>query len=143
LGDPFKAAVRKVSVLPWTTTRQYLLGFALCFVLLTTATAEGGKWDLEERRNFVFTLSYKQSATINNRLATSELAFICDQRIVGVLSAQYWCRLTELSKTIRTPLQMHIRTTWELWHPRVAHQRGLSRRRRHHGAFSAPSGPFL
>jgi hypothetical protein len=27
LGDPFKAAVRKVSVLPWMTTRQYLLGF--------------------------------------------------------------------------------------------------------------------
>jgi hypothetical protein len=38
LGDP---AVRKVSVLPWTTTRQYLLGFALRLLPLTVATAEG------------------------------------------------------------------------------------------------------
>ena len=39
-----------------------------------------GKWELEQRRSFIFTLSYKQSASINNQTATSELGFPCDQR---------------------------------------------------------------
>ena len=52
------------------------------------ATAENSKWELEQRRSFIFTLSYKQSATINNRRATSELAFICDQRnSLGLIGA--------------------------------------------------------
>ena len=37
----------------------------------------------------IFTLSFKQSASVNNQLATSELAFICDQRhrsnFIGVI----------------------------------------------------------
>ena len=53
------------------------------------ATADDGKWELEERRGFVFTLSYKQSKFIDNQTASSELAFLCDQRnrsgIVGAI----------------------------------------------------------
>jgi hypothetical protein len=49
--------------------------------VLAAANAEDvGKWELEQRRDFIFTLSYKQSASINNKTATSELAFLCDQK---------------------------------------------------------------
>ena len=34
----------------------------------------------KKRRSFIFALSYKQSMYINDQLATSELAFLCDQR---------------------------------------------------------------
>jgi hypothetical protein len=44
---------------------------------------------LEERPNFIFTLSYKQSATVNDQIATSELAFVCNQKnrlgIIGTI----------------------------------------------------------
>jgi hypothetical protein len=39
-----------------------------------------GEWVLEQRGSFIVTLSFKQSASVNNQLATSELAFSCDQR---------------------------------------------------------------
>jgi hypothetical protein len=49
---------------------------ALTFSDLAVAIAEqSGRWELEERRSFIFTLSYKQSASINDQTATSELAF--------------------------------------------------------------------
>jgi hypothetical protein len=51
--------------------------------VLAAANAEDvgkWKWELEQRRDFIFTLSYKQSASINNKTATSELAFLCDQK---------------------------------------------------------------
>jgi hypothetical protein len=49
--------------------------------LLAAANAEDvRKWELEQRRDSIFTLSYKQSAYINDQLATSELAILCDQR---------------------------------------------------------------
>ncbi len=45
-------------------------------------------WDLEQRGKALFALSYKQSASINNKTATSELAFLCDQRNkMGVIGA--------------------------------------------------------
>lgn len=53
---------------------------ALCFAELSVAIAEEGKWELEQRRTVVLTLSYKQSATINHQTETSELALLCDQR---------------------------------------------------------------
>ena len=76
-----------------TDMRRYFSfcgALALTFTDLAVAIAEeNGKWELEQRRSFIFTLSYKQSASINNQTATSELAFICDQRnrlgIIGVI----------------------------------------------------------
>ena len=54
---------------------------AVNFTVLAAANAEDdSKWQLEERRNFIFTLSYKQSTYINDQLATSELALLCDQK---------------------------------------------------------------
>jgi len=69
--------------------------FACCIAvivnltLLAAANAEDhGKWELEERRSLIFTLSYKQSKYINDQLATSELALLCDQRKkVGLVGA--------------------------------------------------------
>ena len=54
----------------------------LCLIGLGAAKAENfGEWVLEQRGgSFMVTLSFKQSASVNNQLATSELAFICDQR---------------------------------------------------------------
>ena len=64
--------------------RRYLsfcIPVALYLAGLTVAMAEDhGKWELEQRRSFIFTLSYKQSVSINNQTVTSELAFLCDQR---------------------------------------------------------------
>ena len=57
------------------------IAVAVNFTVLAAANAEDdGKWQLEERRDFIFTLSYKQSAYINDQLVTSELALLCDQR---------------------------------------------------------------
>ncbi len=59
----------------------YCIAAAVNFTVLAPANAEdGSEWQLEERRNFIFTLSYKQSTYINDQLATSELALLCDQR---------------------------------------------------------------
>jgi hypothetical protein len=63
---------------------------AINFTVLVAANAEDdSKWQLEERRNLIFTLSYKQSRYINDQLATSELALLCDQKTERVLSARY------------------------------------------------------
>jgi hypothetical protein len=54
---------------------------AVNFTVLAAANAgDDSKWQLEERRNFIFTLSYKQSTYINNQPTTSELALLCDQK---------------------------------------------------------------
>ena len=72
--------------------RHFLLTTAtVCCLSVTAAGAAEryGEWVLEQARSFVLTLSFKQSATLNNRNATSELAFACDQRdkskIIGVV----------------------------------------------------------
>ena len=62
---------------------------AMCLTGVTLATAQGGKWELEERRGYMFSLFYKQSKYIDDEMASSELAFLCDQRnrsgIVGAI----------------------------------------------------------
>ena len=72
--------------------RQFLSCFitvALNFAVFAAAHAEDdGEWELEQRRSAVFTLSYKQSASIDNQTATSELAFLCNRRNgLGVIGA--------------------------------------------------------
>jgi hypothetical protein len=62
-------------------TRLVYTAFALCFsVLAATAADRYGEWLLEQPRSSVLTLSFKQSVPLNNKIATSELGFICDQR---------------------------------------------------------------
>jgi hypothetical protein len=51
-----------------------------CSVLAATAAERYGEWLLEQPRSSVLTLSFKQSVTLNDKTATSELGFICDQR---------------------------------------------------------------
>jgi hypothetical protein len=54
-----------------------------------TAAVRYGEWLLEQPRSFVFTLSFKQSVPLNDKIATSELGFICDQgdksNVVGII----------------------------------------------------------
>jgi hypothetical protein len=55
--------------------------FALCLsVLAATAADRYGEWLLEQPRSSVLALSFKQSVPLNNKIATSELGLICDQR---------------------------------------------------------------
>ena len=46
-----------------------------------------GEWLLEQPRSSVLTLSFKRSVPLNNKIATSELGFVCDQKDknVGVI----------------------------------------------------------
>ena len=54
---------------------------ALYFSVLGAAAADRyGEWLVEQPRSSVLTLSFKQSVPLNNKIATSELGFICDQR---------------------------------------------------------------
>jgi hypothetical protein len=71
-------------------TRLVYTASALYFSVLAAAAADRyGGWLLEQPRSSVLTLSSKQSVPLNNKIATSELWFICDQRdksgIVGVI----------------------------------------------------------
>ena len=63
--------------------RRLLLytALALCFSVRSAPAADRyGVWLLEHPRSSVVTLSFKQSVPLNNKIATSELGFICDQR---------------------------------------------------------------
>ena len=64
--------------------RRYLrlyIALALYLTGVSAVNAENyGEWVLEQRGSSMVTLAFKQSASVNNQLATSELAFICDQR---------------------------------------------------------------
>jgi hypothetical protein len=63
--------------------RRFLLYTALALyfsVPYATAADRYGAWLLEQPRNAVFTLSFQQSSPLSNKIATSELGFICDQR---------------------------------------------------------------
>jgi hypothetical protein len=60
---------------------RLLIAVSLLSVCISTSKAETyGKWTLEHNRSNIFTLSFKQSTSIHNQLATSELAFMCDKR---------------------------------------------------------------
>ena len=56
------------------------IALVLCLICLGAAKAENfGEWVLEQRGGSpMVTLSFKQSASVNNQPATSERAFICD-----------------------------------------------------------------
>ena len=61
---------------------------ALCVYGLPATTGERfGKWSLEQPGDFVFALSFKRSLPSDERTATSELAFVCNQeeKYVAVL----------------------------------------------------------
>ena len=63
--------------------RRLLLYTALALlfrILNATAADHYGEWLLERPRSFELTLTFKQSVPIDNKIATSELGFICDQR---------------------------------------------------------------
>jgi hypothetical protein len=47
--------------------------------LVTAAADRFGEWSLEQMRGTVHTLSFKQSMPLDNKNATSELAFACDE----------------------------------------------------------------
>ena len=70
---------------PWEHIGEFVsllyIALVFCLIDLSPVKAENfGEWVLDQRGGFVFTLSFKQSASVNNQLATSELAFICNQR---------------------------------------------------------------
>ena len=62
--------------------RRFLLSTAVMLYLsvpAAIAAARYGEWLLEQPRSSVLTLTFKQSASLDNKVATSELGFVCDQ----------------------------------------------------------------
>ena len=55
--------------------------FALCIYGLpaTAASERFEQWSLEQPGDFIFVLSFKRSISFDDRTATSELAFVCNQ----------------------------------------------------------------
>jgi hypothetical protein len=53
---------------------------ALCvYGLAATAGERFGQWSLDQPGDFVFALSFKRKLSSDDRTATSELAFVCNQ----------------------------------------------------------------
>ena len=70
--------------------RRFVLYAALMLyacALPATAAERYGEWLLEQPNGSILALSFKRSITVNNRAATSELAFVCDpeNKYVGVI----------------------------------------------------------
>ena len=62
---------------------RFLLYTALALnfsALAATAADRYGGWVIEQPRSSVRTFSFKQSVQLNNKIVTSELGFVCDQR---------------------------------------------------------------
>jgi hypothetical protein len=84
----FESGARVIGV----NMRRFLLSTAVVLYLsvpAAIAAARYGEWLLEQPRSSVLTLTFKQSASLDNKVATSELGFVCDQGdksgIVGVV----------------------------------------------------------
>jgi hypothetical protein len=77
---------RVAHIIIWSNMRRFscCVAAALSFAQVAAANAEDeGKWELEQHGGAAFALSYKQSASISNQIATSELGFLCDRRSRG------------------------------------------------------------
>ena len=51
----------------------------VCGLSVTLAAERFGQWSLEQPEDFIFALSLKRSISPDDRTATSELAFVCNQ----------------------------------------------------------------
>ena len=51
----------------------------VCGLSATAAAERFGQWSLEQPEDFIFALSFKRSISFDDRAATSELAFVCNQ----------------------------------------------------------------
>jgi hypothetical protein len=57
------------------------IALALCFAWVPIGAAEKyGEWSLEQPKSAIFTLSFKRSIRVGDKIGTSELGFICDQQ---------------------------------------------------------------
>src|SRR6476620_4620490 len=67
--------------------RMYAMVAWCTFCIPATAGEHFGQWSLEQHGDFIFALSFKRSLSSDDRTATSELAFVCNQeeRYVAVL----------------------------------------------------------
>ena len=77
--------------------RRFVLSTAVMLYLSVPAAIAAdrfGGWLLEQPRGSVLTLTFKQSASLDNKVATSELGFVCDQGdksgIVGAVLTLRW-----------------------------------------------------
>jgi hypothetical protein len=50
-----------------------------CRLSATQAAEQFGQWSLEQPEDFIFALSFKRSIWLDDRTATPELAFVCNQ----------------------------------------------------------------
>src|SRR3984957_11300735 len=94
---------------------RFLFALALTFCLFGANAAEPyGEWLLEQPRGSVLTLSFKQSAPLDDKIATSELGFICDQRDNSKNVAVILIPLDETFKNERGAILVLIRKAGQL-----------------------------
>jgi len=55
------------------------LALCVCGLPATAAPERFGQWSLDQPGNFIFALSSKRTISFDDRTATSELAFVCNQ----------------------------------------------------------------
>jgi hypothetical protein len=82
--------------------------FALCiYGLPVTAEERFERWSLEQPGHFIFALSFKRSISFDDRTATSELAFVCNQeeKYVAVLLMPLDGTFTSRQKVIPVVIQ--------------------------------------
>jgi len=56
----------------------------VCGLSATQAVERFGQWSLEQPEDFIFALSFKRSILFDDRTATSQLAFVCNQESKAV-----------------------------------------------------------
>jgi hypothetical protein len=81
---------------------------ALCvYGLPATAGERFGQWSLDQPGDFIFALSFKRSISFDDRTATSELAFVCNQedKYVAVLLIPLDGTFTSRQKVIPVAIQ--------------------------------------
>jgi hypothetical protein len=59
--------------------RYAVLALCVCGLPGTAEAEPFGQWSLDQPRDFIFALSSKRTISFNDRTATSELAFVCNQ----------------------------------------------------------------
>ena len=79
----------------------------VCGLPATAAAERFEQWSLEQPEDFIFALSFKRSISFDDRTATSELAFVCNQeeKYVAVLLIPLDGTFTSRHKAIPVAIQ--------------------------------------
>ena len=83
------------------------LALCVCGLPATSAAERFRQWSLDQPGDFIFALSFKRSISFDDRTATSEIAFVCNQenKYVAVLLIPLDGTFTSRQKAIPVAIQ--------------------------------------